>query len=81
MRRDIHNFPELVDAVNEMQRNQLLSEPRVLVFHDPGGITFGFVLGDHGLSKFDTDKRGNEIRQEPYPERSKRPFLSEGGEK
>jgi hypothetical protein len=64
MIRHIHNWPELVAAINEMNEVKYPREGRVIVFHDTGEQTYRFVISDHGLSKLPSDKRGNEL----YPE-------------
>ena len=66
MRLDVHNWGELVDAVDEMRRLPV-DEPRVLVFFDPGGVTHHYGFGQHGMTKLSSDRRG-----EPYPELSQR---------
>jgi hypothetical protein len=66
VRRDVRNWPELVEAVRELEAE--IAEPRVIVLHDPGGITFQFVLGEHGLTRIEGERRSNAI----YPERFRR---------
>jgi hypothetical protein len=58
MRQNVHNWPEMVEAVRMMDTPD--SAPRVLVLFDSLERSFRFVLSEHGLVKMDSDRRGNE---------------------
>jgi hypothetical protein len=59
MRQNVHNWPEMVEAVRVMDTSDTAA-PRVLVLFDSLERTYRFVLSEHGLAKMDSDRKGDE---------------------
>lgn len=61
MRFDVHNWQDLKQAVEELDKSENSKEPKVLVLVTPGGVFHRFIINEHGLEKMDCDATGRAV--------------------
>lgn len=60
MRFDVKDFGELDVAVHDY-REAMVAQAMILVFHTPGGFTYRFIVGEHGIERQECTVSGDAI--------------------